>query len=541
MIKNISELKAKSDIVDIIGRFLILKKAGANYQSPCPFHNERSASFIVSPQKQIFTCFGCGVSGDVIKFIQEFKRVSFSEALEELSTLSGVELEYEKSYHAQDKDKQTHSRQKYESLFTQARAYLLTQKQILQYLYNRGLKEEDLSTFSIGLMPPLEKVRAIFDTSEGLELGVLKKRQDGAIYTPFKNRIIFALHNAAHKIVGLSGRTHPYENFKSAPKYINSAESYLFKKSQNLYLFSQAKAAIKEQKRAIIVEGYMDAIALHKLGFKNAIATCGTAFNLAHCNQIYRLTPDCEMLLCFDSDEAGQKATLRAIELLFTQRLYQVKVMRLSGEYKDIGEVLEKGVSLEYTLKSALSFYIGYRFKHAQNAKAKDEIVKDLLELCKRESNYFARDELISEIARITHISKEFFTQTKTTPKPTHTKELRILELLHALYNNEDCAFIAKDCLDLEAIPREYRGDLQVFLESGELKESAYKIALNDRLSARHNVDSAYNEIMQLNMMQAHKRLDMAKIEKDLPLIISLSGYIEQCRQNIEKSAIDIF
>lgn len=533
MIKNISEIRAKSDIVDIIGRFLVLKKNGANYSSPCPFHNEKSASFIVSPAKQIFTCFGCGKSGDVFKFLQEYKQLSFSESLEEVSELSGVNIEYETNkkvvYY---KDKRTELNAQYESLLLKATQELLANEKILSYLYNRGLTQEDFNTFSIGFMPSEQSVRSVFDTQTALNLGLLKKRNDGGIYTPFKNRIIFAIRNYAHKIVGLSGRTHPYENFRNAPKYLNSGESFLFKKSENLYLFSLAKSAIKKNNSAIIVEGYMDCIALHKMGFNNAVAVCGTAFNLAHLNALYRLSSDVEIIFCFDSDEAGRKAINRSLEICFLHKFYNAKVMIIKGDYKDIGEILEKKAPLEYDVITGLKFYISYHFKNAKDSKAKDELLKYLVNLIDNEQNFYAKMDLIDSISRFTHIPKDYFYTKKA--QSYKTNHIRILELLFAIYNNEDCAYIAKNHLDLESLDDSLRGEVEHFLHTGILSSASYAIALNENLNTDLSVADVYKEILNLNIIAASKKLDIAKIKKDLPQIIALSEYITKCKEEIQ-------
>ncbi len=533
MIKNISEIKAKSDIIDIIGSFLILKKSGANYSSPCPFHNEKSASFIVSPAKQIFTCFGCGKSGDVFKFLQEYKQLSFNESVEEVAELSGVNIEYESYKNTQNnKDKRKELNAQYESLFSKATQELMGNENILQYLYNRGLTQEDFSTFNIGLMPSLDSIRSIYDTQTALQIGILKKRTDGSIYTPFKNRIIFAIRNPAHKIVGLSGRTHPYENFRNAPKYLNSSESFLFKKSENLYLYSQAKTHIKNKQSVIIVEGYMDCIALHKMGFHNAVATCGTAFNLAHLNALYRIVENIEIIFCFDSDEAGRKATIRSLELCFLHKFYNVKTMLLKGGHKDIGEILEKQAKCDCNIISGLQFYIGYHFKQAKDSKAKDDLLKYLVSLIDNEPNFYAKMELIDSISTFTNIPKEYFhTKKAQSYKSNHN---RILELLYSIYNNKDCAYIAKSNLDLDSIDEHYKADLEHFLNTEQLQGSALNIALNDKLNTNFNISSVYNEILNLNIIQANKNLDIAKIKKDIPQIIALSEYITKCKEEIQ-------
>lgn len=532
MIKNIDELKQKADIVDIISHFVPLRREGVNYKGLCPFHSEKTPSFIVSPHKQIYKCFSCDKSGDVINFLQDFKALSFNEAVAELAQMQGLSIEYDSNAKSVAKDLRAETFKAYELLFKKGLDLLEANAQVKQYLLNRGLESSDFAFFNIGLMPSVDEVKSLFGVENALKLGILKKRSDGAFYTPFKERIIFALRNPQHKIVGIAGRSHPYYNFRNAPKYINSSESFIYQKSANLYLFSNARQSIVKQSEVIIVEGYMDCIALHKLGYTNAVATSGTAFNNTHISALYRLSQNLSFKLCFDNDEAGAKANIRALNLLFLSKCYEAKVLVLKKDYKDIGEVLEKSSKDTnfYQEWNGLKYYTLYHYKNAKNAKAKDEFLKHIAEMIDNEQNYYSKTFIIDSVCEVLNIPKDYFNKKHIAPQ---NKDIRVLKLLYNIYNDENCAYIAKESLDIEALPREYQSDLKIFLESSQLKGKAQNIALNDKLKSHYTQKSFYADVMQFNILKAESDLNMAKLKKDINQILHLSQYIKEQRDLI--------
>ncbi|WP_066389551.1 DNA primase [Helicobacter himalayensis] len=544
MITNISEIKARADIVGIIEQYLPLKRAGANYQANCPFHNEKSASFIVSPAKQIFTCFGCGKSGDVFKFVQEYKQLDFKEAIEEVAEISGITPIYDKKGAPKQDKKSLFT--KYESLMQLAKNSLLANAQVSNYCFNRGLTKEDLEYFSIGYAPTKEEILSIFTLKEALDLGLLKQSQTRGSYTPFAHRILFALRDQTHHIVGLSGRTHPYINFKNAPKYYNSSESFLFKKSECLYLYSFAKSHIKNTQEAIICEGYLDAITLHKLGFKNAIATSGTAFNLNHINAIYKIDNEVSFTLFFDNDEAGEKAQIRAIDALFKQKIYSISCLLLDKTHKDINEFYtkelldlnqearEQGLSKGLKKISALKFYIYYHFKKAKSPKEKDNLLFYLKDLVKNETAFFQKQSLIEQISTITKIDPSFF---YSAPIIQHTpKDERFNALAYAIFNNKECAYIAQNT-DLDFLNKELKEAVQSFLQTKEIPQNALKIALDESLNI-FDVDSFYKELLNAQIYHLKSKFAVARIKKDIPLLCALNISIQEKQQELQTMEI---
>ena len=385
MVTNLEVLKSSS-IVSVIERYIPLRKNGANFIACCPFHSEKSPSFVVSEAKGMFKCFGCGKGGDALSFIKEYEKIDFNEAVKRLSELTGIALEYDK---AQRVGKSPH--EVLEKINELAKSELAKNAQILAYLQERGISKEICEKYDIGLVPSKQILLANFSAQELVESGfankysalgkhsgdskdfgttadpksssapkslenptsptasprILQEKQANAqnISIPMHHRICIAIRNPQHKVVAFVARTHPHYNFPpNAPKYINSKESYFYKKTQILYLYSNAKSSIQAQKAAFVVEGYIDSILLHENGFKNAIATGGTAFNVQHLNLLTRL--DCEVIFCFDNDKSGMAANFRAVKVCFNAGFYKVKVAILQNRdskgkrCKDINEAL---------------------------------------------------------------------------------------------------------------------------------------------------------------------------------------------------------
>ena len=339
MVTNLEALKSSS-IVGVIERYITLRKNGANFIACCPFHSEKSPSFVVSEAKGMFKCFGCGKGGDALSFIKEYEKIDFNEAVKRLSELTGIALEYDK---AQKIGKSPH--EVLEKINELAKRELAKNADIVEYLAQRGITREICEKYDIGLVPSKEELLKHFSAADLIESGFANEYEKGKISIPMHHRICIAIRNPQHKIIAFVARTHPHYNFPpNAPKYINSKESYFYKKTQILYLYSNARASIQAQKAAFVVEGYIDSILLHENGFKNALATGGTAFNVQHLNLLTRL--DCEVVFCFDNDKSGMAANFRAVKVCFGAGFYKVKVAILQVRdergrlCKDINEAL---------------------------------------------------------------------------------------------------------------------------------------------------------------------------------------------------------
>ncbi len=307
---SIEMLKNSLDIVDVIGNYLELKKAGANYKCNCPFHGEKTPSFNVSPQKQIYHCFGCGVGGDAIKFVMDYEKLSYPEAIEKLATIYNIPLRYTKGSGDYTQDK--HILELMQEFYT---SNLNRETNALDYLKRRGIEQSSIEDFGIGYVPDAKEVMRFLNSRtiplpQAYEAGVLAQGERGEFYARLNNRITFPIYSLAGALVGFGGRTlgtHP-------AKYINSPQTRLFNKSRLLYGYHRAKDTIYSRKEIIVCEGYLDVILLHQAGFKNAVATLGTALTSEHLPLLKKGEP--HIILAYDGDSAGVNAALKASKLL---------------------------------------------------------------------------------------------------------------------------------------------------------------------------------------------------------------------------------
>ncbi|PWL94716.1 MAG: DNA primase [Clostridiales bacterium] len=358
----IEELKNQIDIVDVIGRSVELKRAGANYKGLCPFHNEKTPSFIVSPQKQIFTCFGgCGASGDVVSFVEKYYNLDFNEAVQKLADEYGITLQ---------KTTYNDDREKYYQINREAARFFyrnLTEKKNPGYTYmqKRGIKDSIIKKFGLGYAE--DSWNSLYDyfKSKGtdekilVELGLLSQKGD-RYYDKFRNRVIFPIINTAGKVIGFGGRA---INSEDMPKYLNSPENRVFQKKNNLYALNITRQDIGKTGNALIVEGYMDVISLYQNGVKNVAASLGTALTENQAKLINRYTKN--VILSYDADAAGQKAALRGIEVLRGENC-KVKVLHVN-DGKDPDEYIKKnGKEAFLKLTENALPYIDYKIEAAK-------------------------------------------------------------------------------------------------------------------------------------------------------------------------------
>ena len=305
---SIEALKARLDIVDVVGSYLELKKSGANYKAPCPFHDEKSASFVVSPSKQIYHCFGCGAGGDSIRFVMEYEKLNYPEALEKLASTYNFSL----SYSDIKKNKpRSGIMQKIDAWY---HSLLVKNQTALTYIKERGIYESSLEQFGVGYAPDsnttINYINSQFlNMSEAIEMGIVGY-EGKRVFARFIERITFPIHSPNGTIVGFGGRTITGHQ----AKYINSPETPYFNKSRLLYAYHHAKITIHKIKEIIITEGYLDVIMLHQAGFTNAVATLGTALTPEHLPLLRKGEP--KIIMAYDGDKAGRAAALKASRLL---------------------------------------------------------------------------------------------------------------------------------------------------------------------------------------------------------------------------------
>jgi len=312
----IDDLLDRADIVDVIDRRVKLKKSGKNYMACCPFHQEKSPSFSVNPEKQFYYCFGCGAGGNALGFLMDYENMEFPAAVESLADSLGMSVPREQSQRREERGQ----RELYPLMEEAVRYY---QRQLrahprkaaaVDYLKGRGLTGEIAKRFDLGFAAPgwdnlLKALGTTEERKQQLKLaGMLVENESGRVYDRFRDRVVFPIRDQRGRVIGFGGRVLGDDK----PKYLNSPETPIFQKGRELYGLYQARQANRQLERIIIVEGYMDVIALAQHGINNATATLGTATGQAHLEKIFRLCP--EVVFCFDGDTAGRQAAGRALE-----------------------------------------------------------------------------------------------------------------------------------------------------------------------------------------------------------------------------------
>jgi DNA primase len=316
----IDDLLDRVDIVEVIDRRVKLKKSGKNYTARCPFHDEKTPSFSVNPDKQFYYCFGCGAGGNALGFVMDYENVDFPQAVETLAASVGLDVPREQPRSPAARQEEQAGRQLYPLLEQVARYYQLQLRQhpearrAVDYLKGRGLSGIIARQFGLGFAPPgwdnLLKAMAGSEEQQKLLLqtGMLVENEAGRVYDRFRDRVMFPIRDQRGRVVAFGGRVLGDDK----PKYLNSPETEVFHKGRELYGLYEARQANRKLDRLLVVEGYMDVIALAKHGINNAVATLGTATSRTHLERIFRLCP--EVVFCFDGDEAGRKAAQRAME-----------------------------------------------------------------------------------------------------------------------------------------------------------------------------------------------------------------------------------
>ena len=354
----VEEVRQRNDIVDVISSYVKLQKKGSNHMGLCPFHGEKTPSFSVSRSKQIYHCFGCGVGGNVFTFVMEYENYTFVEALKLLADRAGVNLP-EAEYSEEEKRKADLKTRLLEINKAAAKYFFYQLKSergehAYHYLRGRELSEETITRFGLGYSNKFSNDLYQYLRKLGYEDGILKESglvtmdEAKGVHDKFWNRVMFPIMDVNNKVIGFGGRVLG----DGMPKYLNSPETKIFDKSRNLYGMNLAR--ISRAKNMIICEGYMDVIALHQAGFHNAVASLGTAFTGLQANLLKRYTN--EVLVCYDSDEAGTKAALRAIPILKEAGL-TAKVINMKP-YKDPDEFIKALGKEEFQ----------NRVEHAQNS-----------------------------------------------------------------------------------------------------------------------------------------------------------------------------
>lgn len=340
----ILDIKSKVNIVDVISEYLPVEQKGKNYFAICPFHDDHNPSMSISPEKQIYTCFVCGASGNVFNFVANYEKVSFVSAVKKVAQKAGINLDINVKDDYKLKDTKY---DKYYKMFDITNKYYQNNiksvygKRAIEYLHNRKIDDDIINEFEIGLSMNDNNVSKLlekkgYDVNELIDIGLCGKK-DNFIYDIFRNRIMFPLYNLDGKPVGFSGRIY---NGEKDSKYVNSKESIIFKKGSLLYNYHRAIIHAREKHQIIVVEGFMDVIRLYTIGIKNVVATMGTAITKEHANLLMKLSKN--IVLCFDGDKAGEKATISALDALEKIGITP-KIIRLEDDLDPDDYIIKKG------------------------------------------------------------------------------------------------------------------------------------------------------------------------------------------------------
>lgn len=438
----IDDLLARTDIVDLIDSSIGLKKSGKDYQACCPFHNEKSPSFTVSQDKQFYHCFGCGANGNAISFMMEYEKLEFVDAIEELASLLHLEVPREQdNYSKGPKISSEQKRSDYELMLQAARFYGHQLKhhknssQVIEYVKGRGLSGETVKKYLIGYAPSeWDGLCSLFARNPSqkqqlVDLKLASEKTPGRSFDFFRDRLMFPIKDKRGRVIGFGGRIMPSDgdDKSSGPKYLNSPETRIFHKGFELYGLYEAKQAHKKLEQILIVEGYMDVVALSEQGIEYAVASLGTATTPEHMHTLFRTTD--RVICCYDGDRAGRDAAWRALEnaLPYLADGKELKFAFLpDGEDPDSLVLKEGKADFEQRLSQSQDFTKVLFEKLAIECDlttdaGKSKILSLALPLIEKVKSEFYQENLLEQLARLIGRTKEQLNQKLNNPRQQNT------------------------------------------------------------------------------------------------------------------------
>ena len=512
---SIENLKNQLDVVDVVSNYITLKKAGANFKACCPFHGEKTPSLVISPTKQIFHCFGCGIGGDSIKFVMEYEKLSYPESIEKLASMYNVSLEYDNNQKQQDFSIMEKVNGYYQKLLYQ-------NSTAMEYLQSRGISSFSIEKFELGFAPQsndtINFLKSNFlNLADAKDFGLIDQGTHG-LYARFIDRITFPIYTPTNKIVGFGGRTISGHN----AKYINSPQTKYFNKSRLLYGYNIAKEHIYKEKRIIVTEGYLDVVMLHQAGFNVAVATLGTALTNDHIPLINKGEP--KVILAYDGDKAGQNAAFKA-SVLLAQNHFEGGVI-LFADGQDPADMVQNGKINELNqIFRKPKFFVEYAL----------DFIANNYDLTNPNQKQKALDEMQEFIKTLTPIMQESFAPyiatklsiamnlVKVTPdkrQVTQTSSMKLAQVDIAELN------IIKTLLEHPKYIDEYRSVLQddIFqTHSNELHsllhdsshEHLVSFLLQEQLKV-YSSDELKSQIMMLSIPYYNKKLQQITLDTNI-------------------------
>ena len=411
----LSDILARVNIVEVVSEYIPLKRAGRNYKACCPFHHEKTASFMVSLDKQIYHCFGCGVGGNAINFLMQYERLEFPEAVEILARKCGVVLPLRKSHDPKNAEQASQLRKINELavIIYSANLHSSVGSAAREYLIKRGIKEETAKQFRLGFARDswdelLSGLRSKnFSLSEIEKAGLIIPKDGGGFYDRFRNRIIFPIFDIKNSCIGFGARV----TDEGTPKYINSPETSLYKKGKNLYGLNLAKDAVREFDFVVVVEGYLDCVIPFQHGLHNIVASLGTALTQDQARLIKRYTRN--VVMVYDGDLAGELATLRSLDI-FIEEEVEVRIAALPLGYDPDTYVRKHGIEEFNKLIKDADNLFDYQLKalkrkyDSRQSESKAKIASEILRTIKKLKDPILRDEYIKKLSEKLSLDESF-------------------------------------------------------------------------------------------------------------------------------------
>jgi DNA primase len=532
---SIENLKNHLDVVDVISQFIETKKSGANFKACCPFHGEKTPSFVISPAKQIYHCFGCGVGGDSIKFVMEYEKLAYPEAIEKLASMYNITLSYESTNQQKLDTKVLQEINKYyQKLF-------ISNDIAKEYIKSRGISEFSIEKFEIGYAPnSLQTINYIKDNflslADAKELGVIDSGENG-LYARFIERITFPIYALNGSIVGFGGRTITGHN----AKYVNSPQTKLFNKSRLLYGYHLAKDHIYKKNEMIITEGYLDVIMLHQAGFDNAVATLGTALTQDHLPLLRRGEP--KIIVAYDGDNAGLNAAYKAA-LMLSGGNFEGGVVIFAQGIDPADMVKENRINELNTVfehpKPFIPFVIDYIItKYDLNdPQNKQKALEETNEFLKSLNPIF-QDEYRRYLASRLNVNEKFIkVQNHRVDNRNNVQLMKIdiaeLCIIKSIADKPNRLEMVLDVIDASMFEY-HRGEFEMLLHEKE-NPKLIGILLNEQLET-YDDERLTNELRVLLIKFYEKKLNSIKYEEELAhnekknLIVKIRDNIMQLKK----------
>lgn len=562
------EIKSKLDIIDLISEYIQLKPAGANFKACCPFHQEKSPSFMVSRPKQIWHCFGCSSGGDIFGFVMKMEGMEFPEALRLLAEKAGVELPaYSNELSSSARNRildilKLAAKFYHKTLMESSRAQTAR-----DYLQKRGLTAATIEEWQIGFVPDVWDALTGFLLKKGfgindlLASGLTIQKAGGGNYDRFRGRIMFPLSDVHGNVVGFTGRLLDESKENAGGKYVNTPQTEVYDKSKVLFGLNKAKQEIKRQDRVIIVEGQMDVIACHQAGQINVVASSGTALTLEQIKLLKRFTNN--LYLAFDADAAGQNAAERGISLALEQGM-QVRVITLPPEAgKDPDECLKKNPDLWFKAADSAQLFMEYFFqknlagKNLADPTIRSQVANALLNQIAKIPDVIEQDfwlkkltgvldvditllrERLSDLRRKpTYHQKETMGENRTPTMEKSAAEIASEQLICLALQNDELLKIATDRLKISALAEKHRNIFKNFLAFAQTAEKSVEKVIHRFKQSDQSPESCQMiDVLELLYEQKFANLSQEQLTRETLKIVDFLNlcYTGSTRRQIEK------